>query len=79
MVPAAFVAAKTYGELEMPTIIIGGEDDRLIDTEEQSARLHGEIKQSKLRRIAGVGHMVHQSATPDLMAAIDEAAAATLH
>ncbi|KYG24700.1 hypothetical protein SE92_34390 [Bradyrhizobium sp. AT1] len=79
MVPAAFVAAKTYGELDMPTIIIGGEDDRLIDTEEQSVRLHGEIKQSKLRRIAGVGHMVHQSATPDLMAAIDEAAAATLH
>lgn len=79
MVPAAFVAAKTYGELGMPTIIIGGEDDRLIDTEEQSVRLHGEIKQSKLRRIAGVGHMVHQSATPDLMAAIDEAAAATLH
>ncbi|AWM04804.2 alpha/beta fold hydrolase [Bradyrhizobium amphicarpaeae] len=79
MVPAAFVAAKTYGELEMPTIIIGGADDRLIDTEKQSARLHGEIKQSTLRRIAGVGHMVHQSATPDLMAAIDEAAAATLH
>ncbi len=79
MVPAAFVAAKTYGEIAMPTIIIGGEDDRLIDTEEQSVRLHGEIKQSTLRRIAGVGHMVHQSATPDLMAAIDEAAAATLH
>ncbi|RZI39556.1 alpha/beta hydrolase, partial [Herbaspirillum sp. HC18] len=79
MVPAAFVAAKTYSDLRMPTIIIGGEDDRLIDMEEQSVRLHEEIKQSKLHRIAGVGHMVHQSATPDLMAAIDEAAAATLH
>jgi len=79
MVPAAFVAAKTYSELRMPTIIIGGEDDRLIDIEKQSVRLHEEIKQSKLHRIAGVGHMVHQSATPDLMAAIDEAAAATLH
>ncbi|WP_239625146.1 alpha/beta hydrolase [Bradyrhizobium sp. I71] len=79
MVPAAFVAAKTYSELKMPTIIIGGEDDRLIDIDKQSVRLHGEIKQSKLHRIAGVGHMIHQSATPDLMAAIDEAAAATLH
>jgi pimeloyl-ACP methyl ester carboxylesterase len=79
MVPAAFIAAKTYNELRMPTIIIGGEDDRLIDIEKQSVRLHEEIKQSKLHRIAGVGHMVHQSATPDLMAAIDEAAAATVH
>ena len=30
-------------------------------------------------RIAGAGHMVQQSATSDLMAAIDEAAAETLH
>jgi pimeloyl-ACP methyl ester carboxylesterase len=80
MYPAALVAAKTYGELKMSTIIIGGEGDRLIDINKQSVRLHGEVKQSKLRRIAGVGHMIHQSATPDLMAAINEAVtAATLH
>ncbi|MHB0768598.1 alpha/beta fold hydrolase [Bradyrhizobium sp. 5.13L] len=79
MVPAAFAAAKTYSELRMPTIIIGGADDRLIDIDKQSVRLHEKIKQSKLHRIAGVGHMIHQSATPDLMAAIDEAAAETLH
>ncbi|MGJ4891067.1 alpha/beta fold hydrolase [Bradyrhizobium sp. HKCCYLRH3099] len=79
MIPGAFSAAKTYRELEIPTIIISGEEDRLIDTDEQSARLHGEIKQSKLRRIAGVGHMIHQSAMPDVMAAIDEAAAQTPH
>jgi pimeloyl-ACP methyl ester carboxylesterase len=79
MIPAAFVSSKTYGELEMPTIILAGEDDRLIDINEQSVRLHDEVKQSKLHRIAGAGHMIQQSATPDLMAAIDEAAAATLH
>jgi pimeloyl-ACP methyl ester carboxylesterase len=79
MVPAASAASKTYSELGMPTIILAGEDDRLIDINEQSARLHDDVKQSKLHRIAGVGHMVHQSATPDLMAAIDEAAAGTLH
>jgi pimeloyl-ACP methyl ester carboxylesterase len=79
MVPAAFVASKTYGELEMPTIILAGEDDRLIDIDAQSARLHDEVKQSKLHRIAGAGHMIQQSDTPDVMAAIDEAAAATLH
>jgi pimeloyl-ACP methyl ester carboxylesterase len=51
----------------------------LIDINEQSVRLHDEVKQSKLHRIAGAGHMIQQSATPDLMAAIDEAAAETLH
>jgi pimeloyl-ACP methyl ester carboxylesterase len=79
LIPAASAASKTYSELGMPAIILAGEGDRLIDINEQSVRLHDEVKQSKLHRIAGVGHMVHQSATPDLMAAIDEAAAGTLH
>jgi pimeloyl-ACP methyl ester carboxylesterase len=78
MIPAAFSSAKTYGELAMPTIIIAGEDDRIIDIDEQSARLHGEVEQSKLHRIAGAGHMIQHSATGNLMAAVDEAAAETL-
>jgi hypothetical protein len=32
-----------------------------------------------MHRVVGAGHMVQQSATADLMAAIDEAAAETLH
>jgi pimeloyl-ACP methyl ester carboxylesterase len=79
MIPAAFASAKTYNELAMPIIIIAGEEDRLIDIDEQSGRLHDEVRQSKLHRIVGGGHMVQQSATADLMAAIDEAAAETLH
>jgi pimeloyl-ACP methyl ester carboxylesterase len=78
MVPAAFASAKTYGELAMPTIILAGEDDRLIDIDKQSGRLHDEVKQSKLHRIAGAGHMIQQSSTDHLMAAIDEAAAETV-
>jgi pimeloyl-ACP methyl ester carboxylesterase len=78
-IPAAFASAKTYDELAMPVIIIAGEDDRSIDIDEQSGRLHDQVTQSKMHRIAGAGHMVQQSATGDLMAAIDEAAAATLH
>jgi len=79
MIPATFSSAKTYDELTMPIIIIAGEDDRIIDIDEQSARLHDEVKQSKMHRIVGAGHMVQQSATGDVMAAIDEAAAETLH
>ena len=79
MIPAAFSSEKTYDDLKMPTIIIAGEDDRIIDIDEQSARLHDEVKQSKMHRIVGAGHMVQQSATGDLMEAINEAAAGTLH
>jgi pimeloyl-ACP methyl ester carboxylesterase len=79
MIHAAFASSKTYSELALPTIILAGENDRLIDINKQSVRLHDEVKQSKLHRIAGAGHMIQQSATPDLMAAINEAAAETLH
>jgi pimeloyl-ACP methyl ester carboxylesterase len=79
MIPAAVASSKTYDQLAMPTIILAGEDDRLIDINEQSGRLHDEVKQSKLHRIAGAGHMIQQSATRNLMAAIDEAAAETFH
>jgi pimeloyl-ACP methyl ester carboxylesterase len=76
MIPAAFHSSKLYSELTLPVIIVAGEDDRLIDIDEQSARLHSEVKQSKMHRIAGAGHMVQQSATADVMDAINEAAAA---
>jgi pimeloyl-ACP methyl ester carboxylesterase len=79
MIPAAFSSAKTYNELAMPIIIVAGEDDRIIDIDEQSARLHDEVKQSRMHRIVGTGHMVQQSATDDLMAAIDQASAEMPH
>jgi pimeloyl-ACP methyl ester carboxylesterase len=79
MIPNALALARTYDELAMPVIIIAGEDDRLIDIDAQSGRLHNEVRQSKMHRIAGAGHMIQQSATGDVMAAINEAAAATLH
>lgn len=76
MIPAAFESSKSYDQLKMPTIIIAGDEDRLIDINKQSVRLHGKITHSKLHRVAGAGHMIQQSATTQLMAAIDEAAAA---
>src|SRR4051794_27796142 len=79
MVPAAMLSAKTYGKLSMPVFIQAGEDDRLIDSNEQSGRLHDEIKHSKMRRIPKAGHMIQQSDTADLLAAVDEVAAETLH
>lgn len=73
MVPSAAGAAP-YAELKMPVAIIAGEDDRLIDIDAQSARLHAELPQSTFRRVPGAGHMVHQTATEAVMATIAQAA-----
>jgi pimeloyl-ACP methyl ester carboxylesterase len=73
MVPSAAAVRGRYTSLTMPVVIIAGEQDRLIDIDAQSARLHREVTHSRFRRVANAGHMVHQSATAIVMAAIDEA------
>lgn len=75
LIPAAFERSNQYGDLKMPVIIIAGEEDRLIDIEAQSARLHSEISQSKFSRFAGNGHMIQQTATDQVMSAMREVAA----
>ena len=72
MIPAARWART---DLQMPVAIVAGEEDRLIDFDRQSAWLHDEIAHSVLHRVPGAGHMVHQTATAAVMAAIDEVAA----
>jgi pimeloyl-ACP methyl ester carboxylesterase len=73
LIPSAFALGGKYASLRMPVVIIAGEQDRLIDIEEQSARLHQNVRQSKFRPVTNTGHMVHQTATARVMAAIDEA------
>ena len=60
----------------MPVAIVAGADDQLIESE-QSAGLHKDIRHSTLRCIPGTGHMVHQTATGEMMAEIDMVAAQT--
>ena len=74
MLPSAHTLEKQYRLLQMPVAIIAGADDRLIESE-QSAHLHREIAHSTLRCVPGAGHMVHQTATGEIMAAIDRVAA----
>ena len=71
MIPDASELRGSYKSLKMPVAIIAGEDDRLIDINEQSARLHRDIAQSTLHRVAGVGHMVHQTSPDAVLAALD--------
>jgi pimeloyl-ACP methyl ester carboxylesterase len=73
MIPNAISMQRRYGSLQIPVVIIAGDHDRLVNIEEQSARLHRDMGQSKFRRFAGAGHMVHQTAPALVMAALDEA------
>jgi pimeloyl-ACP methyl ester carboxylesterase len=72
MIPDAVAFRRRYGELKMPVAIIAGQDDRIVDPDEQSARLHREIDQSTFRLLTGVGHMVHQTAPDQVMMAVRE-------
>jgi pimeloyl-ACP methyl ester carboxylesterase len=77
MIPDAFKLRLQYANLRMPVVIIAGEEDKLIDVDTQSARLHSDILQSSFHRFAGNGHMIQQTATDKVMAAIREAAGAS--
>jgi len=61
----------------MTVAIIAGELDRLIDTDRQSQQLHRDVGHSVFHSVPTAGHMVHQTAMREVMAAIDEAAEAT--
>jgi pimeloyl-ACP methyl ester carboxylesterase len=60
----------------MPVVIVAGDEDRLVDIDAQSTRLHRDVAQSRFHRVPGTGHMVHQTATGVVMSAINEAAMA---
>jgi pimeloyl-ACP methyl ester carboxylesterase len=73
MIPSARALRDHYSQLRMPVAIIAGAEDRFVESE-QSARVHRDIPHSSLRFVPGTGHMVHQTATAEIMAAIDKVA-----
>ena len=54
----------------MPVVIVAGTEDQVSEVQ-QSAELHRDIAQSTLQCIPSTGHMVHQTATAEVMSAID--------
>jgi pimeloyl-ACP methyl ester carboxylesterase len=77
MIPDAFMLRDRYADMKMPVVIIAGEQDKLIDIDTQSARLHSDVSQSRFHRLAGNGHMIQQTATDLVMAAIREVSGAS--
>jgi pimeloyl-ACP methyl ester carboxylesterase len=70
MVPAAYSFREAYGHLKMPVAIVAGREDRVSEAQ-QSEKLHRDIAHSTFRCISNKGHMVHQTATAEVMSAID--------
>jgi pimeloyl-ACP methyl ester carboxylesterase len=71
MVPQAKASSERHHELRMPVAILAGADDKVIDVEAHSARLHRELAGSTLAVVPGAGHMVHHAAPDEVVAAVD--------
>ncbi len=67
-------AAKTEGGRrtleQIPVLILGGRDDRIVSFDHQSARLARELPHAKLQVVEGAGHMIHHSAPDEVADAI---------
>ncbi|MFP5406316.1 MAG: alpha/beta fold hydrolase, partial [Gammaproteobacteria bacterium] len=74
MIPAAARFEYRYPTLQVPVRILAGAEDRVVDTQEQAARLRAELPQSKLRVFQNIGHMVHYAALDATVAAVEELA-----
>jgi pimeloyl-ACP methyl ester carboxylesterase len=74
MIPSAQTLQKQYRLLQIPVAIVAGAKDRVIECE-QSAHLHRDMPHSTLRCVPNTGHMVHQTATGEILTAIDMVAA----
>jgi pimeloyl-ACP methyl ester carboxylesterase len=70
LLPSAASLAKRYASIRVPTLIVAGEDDKVIDPAKHSRRLASEIPGAELRMLPGVGHMVHFASTGEIVEAV---------
>jgi pimeloyl-ACP methyl ester carboxylesterase len=74
MIPSAISLRRRHHELQVPTVIVAGADDRLLSTRWNSVKLNDRLPHATLRIVEGAGHMVHHTAPDEVMRAIDVAA-----
>ena len=76
MTPSAAALAKRYDQLKMPIVIMAGTGDRLVDFARQSGRLDEVLADSTLLPLKGAGHMIHHSASEEVVDGINLASRA---
>lgn len=68
---AASILQHSYVKLRIPVAILAGEEDAIVETQEQSRRLHGDVAGSTLVLLPKLGHMIHYAARGAIGRAID--------
>lgn len=71
---SAKTLSELYGELSVPVRLLAGSEDRIVETDKHSARLHRELRSSTFRNVPGIGHMVHHAVPKEVAAAINAVA-----
>jgi len=61
--------AERVGEFKLPVLVITGDDDRIVPTE-QSVRLAGEIQNAELVVISQCGHLPHEECPAEFLQAV---------
>src|SRR5690606_14135653 len=54
--------ARSYTSIAIPTVIIAGDSDRILSSEQQARKLAAELPRATLEILSGVGHMVTYAA-----------------
>ncbi|MGE0260436.1 MAG: alpha/beta fold hydrolase [Alphaproteobacteria bacterium] len=76
-IPGAAALSGRYRHLRLPTAIVGGSGDRIVNFERHSSRLYNIVPSSTLRTLPRTGHMVHHNAPEQVTAVIREMVRAT--
>jgi pimeloyl-ACP methyl ester carboxylesterase len=71
MTRAAAKFQNRYSSLDLPVFIIAGAGDRIVNFDKQSRRLAGDIPDSTLLILRGLGHMLHHLAPDQIMAGLE--------
>jgi pimeloyl-ACP methyl ester carboxylesterase len=74
MIPAAIASRRRQRRMQVPTLVVAGEGDRLVSARHQSVALARRLPRASLHLIPGTGHMVHHQAPGKVAALIDLAA-----
>ena len=75
IIPAAMALQRRYAQMEAPTVIVAGTQDRYVDHAKHSVKLSTMIPGSELVLSARAGHMVHHIDPRRVLQAIESAAA----
>jgi pimeloyl-ACP methyl ester carboxylesterase len=70
MMSQARSLSRRYYELRLPVMLLAGAEDKVVDVDAHSRRLHAELAQSELLVIPDTGHMAHYVAQDAIVKAI---------